>query len=185
MRGPAHAERGGSGTVALADPSRLDAAWAIVDGCRVALRARGILQWDDAYPTREIVAADIAGGRLYTLAAAGRIQAVVTLDTYQDEQYAAVPWTGAAPALVVHRLCVDPAAQGRGFGSRLMDFVEAHAARQGFGSIRFDAYSGNPQSLALYRGRGYREVGQIFFPRRTLPFCCFERDVRPSDRPAG
>jgi hypothetical protein len=55
-----------------------------------------------------------------------------------------------------------------------MDFAESHAARSGYASIRLDAYTGNPRSVQLYRRRGYREVGQVYFPRRTLPFWCFE-----------
>jgi GNAT superfamily N-acetyltransferase len=178
-------ERSGPVVTVQADTSLLDAAWDIIARCRTALREGGILQWDDLYPTREIVAADIAGGRLYVLTSAGRPQAVVTVDATQDDEYATVPWTSAEPALVVHRLCVDPAAQGHGLGRLLMEHVEAHAAHHRFASIRLDAYSGNPPALALYRRRGYREAGQLFFPRRALPFYCFERDVRPRSGPAS
>lgn len=179
-------EAGGPSVVIVpANASHLDAAWEIVDRCRAALRAQGILQWDEIYPTREIVAADVAERRLHVLVAGDRPQAVVAVDATQDEQYATVPWTSAEPALVVHRLCVAPAAQGRGFGARLMDYAEAHAAHHRFASVRLDAYSGNPQALALYRRRGYREAGQVFFPRRSLPFHCFERDIRSRSRPEG
>ena len=167
-----------------ADTSHLDAAWTIIDRCRTALRERGVLQWDHLYPTREIVRADLAAGRLYALTVGGRPEAVVTVDTTQDAQYAAVPWRFIEPALVVHRLCVDPAAQGCGFGGQLMDYVEEYAAHHDFGSVRLDAYSGNPPALALYRRRGYRQAGEVFFPRRVLPFYCFELDVRSRSRPA-
>jgi ribosomal protein S18 acetylase RimI-like enzyme len=170
-------ERSTAFTIVRADTSHLDEAWSIVDRCRIALRERGIFQWDDIYPTREVVAADIAGGRLYALTAAGRCHAVVTVDTVQDDQYVTVPWTSAEPALVVHRLCVDPVAQGRGLGRRLMDYVEAHAKHHRFASVRLDAYSGNAEAVAFYRRRGYREAGQVYFPRRTLPFYCFEFEV--------
>ena len=166
-----------------AERAHLDAAWQIVDRCRTALRARGILQWDDVYPTRQTVEADIECARLYVLHSGDEAAAIVTVDATPDEQYATVPWTSAEPALVVHRLCVDPAAQRRGLGGRLMDYVEAHAEHHGFASVRLDAYSGNPDALALYRRRGYREAGQVFFPRRSLPFYCFELDVQSRSRP--
>ena len=156
--------------------SDLEAAWQIVDRCRAVLRARGIHQWDDVYPTREVVEGDVERGRLFVaLDSDGRPAAIVTVDAVQDAEYAAVPWTSAEPALVVHRLCVDPPAQGHGLGGQLMDFVESHARRQGFASIRLDAYTDNPDAMALYRRRGYREAGQVFFPRRLQPFACFER----------
>jgi len=43
--------------------------------------------------------------------------------------------------------------------------------------IRLDAYTGNPRALALYEKRGYQRIGQAYFPRRELPFDCFEKVV--------
>ena len=157
-----------------ADEAQLDAAWAVIDRCRAALRQRDILQWDDVYPTRETVAADIAHRRLHVLTVWGECQATVALDDTQDPVYRTVQWTTAEPALVVHRLCVDPQAQGRGYGRQLMDFAEAYAERHRYSSVRLDAYSDNPSAVMLYRRRGYREAGQVMFPRRSLPFHLFE-----------
>jgi ribosomal protein S18 acetylase RimI-like enzyme len=163
--------------IVQADELHLDAAWAVIDRCRAALRQRGILQWDDVYPTRATVAADIAHRRLYVLSVSDECQATVALDDTQDPLYRTVPWTTAEPALVVHRLCVDPPAQGRGYGAELMKFAETYAERHRYSSIRLDAYSDNPSAVELYRRRGYREAGQVMFPRRALPFHLFELAV--------
>jgi ribosomal protein S18 acetylase RimI-like enzyme len=159
-------------------------AWRVIDSSRAALAAQGVLQWDAVYPSRDVVADDARRGVLYVLEDdRDRCLACVTLDDKQADEYRALAWTTAEPALVVHRLCVDPLEQGRGHARRLMDFAEAHAAANGYASVRLDAYTGNPRAAALYRRRGYREVGQIAFPRRNLPFCCFELGVpRPSER---
>lgn len=55
-----------------------------------------------------------------------------------------------------------------------MDYVENYARRHRYANLRLDAYSGNPRALALYKGHGDREAGQVLFPRRALPFTCFE-----------
>lgn len=141
------------------------------------LTTQGIMQWDLVYPSRAVVEADVAAGHLHLLLAEGIPRAVVTLDDRQDPEYATVAWATEEPALVVHRLCVDPDAQGRGHGSALMDHAEAYAARHGYRSVRLDAYSANARSVALYRARGYREAGRVHFARRTLFFHCFERAV--------
>ena len=173
-------------TIVQADESQLGAAWTIIERCRAALRQRGILQWDDVYPTRATVAADIAHCRLYVLTASGECQATAALDDTQDPLYNTVSWTTAEPALVVHRLCVDPAAQGRGYGRQLMEFAEDHAERHRYSSVRLDAYSDNPSAVMLYHRRGYREAGQVIFPRRALPFHLFELAVgRRLDRTAN
>jgi ribosomal protein S18 acetylase RimI-like enzyme len=170
--------------IVLAGETHVNAAWAVIDRCRAALRQRGILQWDESYPTRDTVAADVAHQRLYVLTVAGECQATVALDDQQDDVYRTVHWTTAEPALVVHRLCVDPSAQGRGYGRQLMEFVEAYAEGARYSSIRLDAYSDNPSAVMLYRRRGYREVGQVLFPRRSRPFLLLERAVGLAPRPA-
>jgi ribosomal protein S18 acetylase RimI-like enzyme len=58
-----------------------------------------------------------------------------------------------------------------------MDFAERFARDRGFPCIRLDAYTGNPAALALYRRRGYHCAGQVFFPRRDLPFDCYEKII--------
>lgn len=157
------------------DRRHVDPVWSLMDRCRRALEAEGIVQWDDGYPTRETVETDVRRGTLYILEDDdSRCVASVALDENQSTEYASLAWTGGEPALVVHRLCVDPQAQGRGHAHRLMEFAELHALRSGYASVRLDAYTGNERSVGLYQRRGYREVGQVHFPRRELPFWCFE-----------
>jgi ribosomal protein S18 acetylase RimI-like enzyme len=161
--------------IVRAEHHHIEGAWELVDRCRRALDAQGIHQWDDVYPTRETIAADVSRGALYVLEDDdGRVVAGVTLDDRQSPEYASLAWSGGEPALVVHRLCVDPRSQGRGYAHRLMEFAESHAARSGYASVRLDAYTANQRSVELYRRRGYREVGQVYFPRRSMPFWCFE-----------
>ena len=160
--------------IILADASRVDTVWALMQRCHQSLLRAGIAQWDDVYPTRAVPESDARRAALYTLADGDAVVGCVTLDEVQAKEYATVPWRGGEPALVVHRLCVDPAVQGRGLSHQLMDFAEVHARRHGYASIRLDAYSANARSVTLYRKRGYREAGRLFLPRRPLPFHCFE-----------
>ena len=161
--------------IVMGEAQHVDLVWALMDRCKRVLEAQAVFQWDDVYPTRETVETDVRRGALYVLEEEnGRCVACVALDETQSPEYASLAWTSAEPALVVHRLCVDPDAQGRGHAHRLMEFAESYAAERGYASVRLDAYTGNPRSVALYRRRGYREVGQIHFPRRELPFWCFE-----------
>lgn len=170
--------------VLTAGQEHVEAAWGIVDACRAALNQRGIVQWDDIYPTRQTVADDAAHGHLFVLVVAATCIATVTLDESAAPEWAAVAWKFSTPALVVHRLCVDPMRQGRGYGRTLMDFSEAHAAAHGYASIRLDAYSPNHEAIALYRRRGYREAGLVTLPRHTAHCVCFERAVPVTSRHA-
>jgi ribosomal protein S18 acetylase RimI-like enzyme len=152
----------------------------LIATCTHTMREHGIDQWDDLYPNEEIITRDVDSGSLYVLEQDDRCLAAVSLNQEQDAAYQTVHWFGGEPALVVHRLCVDPAHQGNGIGNRVMAFAEAHAKQQFYVSIRLDAYTGNPRAVRLYERRGYRKAGQVYFPRRTLPFFCFEKILRES-----
>ena len=160
--------------IEVATDSQFGMAWDIIDRCRTALLDQGILQWDDLYPTAETVWTDIADRRLYLLTSSGIGRAVVTIDTKTEPQYSTVVWETVEPALIVHRLCVDPTFQGKGFGRQLMDYVENYARHHRYASLRLDAYTGYARALAFYKDRVYHEAGQVLFPRRVLPFTCFE-----------
>lgn len=139
------------------------------------MQRKGIDQWDAVYPNEEVVERDVNYGSQYILEDGERCLAAVTLNEEQDPAYRNVQWSGGEPVLVIHRLCVDPAYQGTGLGKRLMDFSEGWAIRNAYASIRLDAYTGNPSAVKLYEHRGYRKAGQVYFPRRTRPFFCFEK----------
>ncbi|HBF38124.1 MAG TPA: hypothetical protein DDW50_12470 [Firmicutes bacterium] len=78
---------------------------------------------------------------------------------------------------VIHRLAVNPEYQKQGIGRQLMDFAEKCALERGYTSIRLDAYSGNHRAVNLYENRGYKKVGQFFYPSREFPFYCYEKRI--------
>ncbi|HYA18202.1 MAG TPA: GNAT family N-acetyltransferase [Bryobacteraceae bacterium] len=166
--------------IVLAGSADLDRVMEIIGLCVRQMREAGSDQWDEIYPSREILAADIAARSLYLLRDAGESIAAIVLNEWQSPEYAALAWRREKP-LVVHRLCVRPDRQKAGVGRLLMDFAETFAAQQGYDSIRLDTYTGNERAAALYDRRGYQIAGYVRFPRRRLPFVCFELllDQRP------
>ena len=150
----------------------------IITLCLQHMRAQGIQQWDEIYPNLQIVEDNARAGSLFVIRQDGLCIATVCLNDVQPEQYRLLPWQCRnGRALVIHRLCVHPDWQRHGAGRCLMDFTEAFAGEHGFSCIRLDAYTGNPRALALYEKRGYQRIGQAFFPRRELPFDCFEKII--------
>jgi GNAT superfamily N-acetyltransferase len=162
----------------------LDAVMALIREATSDLDAKGIAQWDEIYPDRETFARDAAAGDLWGLRADGSLAAVVVLNFDAASEYDSVPWHVADPRpLIVHRLCVDPAFQGKGFARRLMEFAERFAAKSGARSIRLDAFVPNVVSRGLYRSLGYAERGRVRF--RKGEFVCLEKAISEStDRTA-
>ena len=150
----------------------------IISLCLEQLRAQGSDQWDEIYPSLKVVEGDAQAGTLFVARAEGQCVGSVCLNDVQPEVYAPLPWSFTkGRALVIHRLCAHPEWQRSGVGKALMEFTEDFARTQGFGCIRLDAYTGNPRATALYERRGYQRVGQVYFPRRKLPFDCFELEI--------
>jgi ribosomal protein S18 acetylase RimI-like enzyme len=149
----------------------------LLRACVAQMRAEGIDQWDDVYPTLATLAADVRAGALFVAAAEGLpIAGAFVIDERQEPEYAAVPWAVGAPRVgVVHRLMVHPRCQGRGLGPALMRFAEARARRLGYGALRLDAFTSNPRSLQLYEGLGYRDAGAVTLRKGLCR--CFEKDL--------
>jgi ribosomal protein S18 acetylase RimI-like enzyme len=154
----------------------------LLANCKVRMKAEGVDQWDDVYPTNAKVATDVETGSLYVaIDAHGDVIAAVTINDHQDPEYADVSWKLRPSRIgVVHRLMVRPSAQGRGVGEATMRLAEARARALGFEALRLDAFVSNPRSLRLYRRLGYAEVGGVTF--RKGAFRCFEKDLRSKER---
>jgi ribosomal protein S18 acetylase RimI-like enzyme len=79
--------------------------------------------------------------------------------------------------LIIHRLSVHPEFQGKGVAKEILKFIEACAFENNYSSIRLDAYSGNERALKLYENFGYKKAGQFMYPKRDLPFYCYEKNI--------
>lgn len=161
--------------VRAATDADLPAVMRLVEAVIAGMRARGIEQWDDVYPSADTLAADIAAGSLHVCAVGDDpLNAMFVLDEHHVPEWT-VAWTTLDVAAVVHRLMVHPRHQGQGLASALMDHAEDLARSRGYEAIHLDCFSRNPQALNLYRRRGYREVGTVML-RKGL-FHCFEKQL--------
>jgi adenylate cyclase class IV/ribosomal protein S18 acetylase RimI-like enzyme len=150
---------------------------ALARACIAEMRAHGIDQWDEIYPTAETFLADAQGGGLFVLPGPDGVpDGAFTIDDQQHVEYAKVPWTiQAARIAVVHRLMVHPRRQGEGLARRLMLEAERRAVERGFEAVRLDAFTQNPAALRLYRRLGYHDAGPLTL--RKGPFRGFEKKL--------
>jgi GNAT superfamily N-acetyltransferase len=146
----------------------------LVNDCVAAMRAAGIEQWDEIYPSTDSITTDIAAGALNVLRAGGVIVACITVDQNYDPLWQHLNWSADnEPAAAVHRLMVHPSQQGRGFAKQLMLHAEALAQSRGCRSIRLDTFLQNPAAMALYPRLGFRPTGTAMM--RKGEFAGFEK----------
>jgi 2-amino-4-hydroxy-6-hydroxymethyldihydropteridine diphosphokinase len=144
------------------------------------MRAAGNLQWDDEYPNRQGFADDIAVDELWVAEHNGALAGVAAITTAQSPEYAQAGWDIHEPAIVVHRLAVDPAYRGAGIATALMQQAEAVARERGITILRVDTNTQNPATQRLLPKLGYTLAGEISLEFRPgLRFFCYEKRLNP------
>lgn len=124
------------------------------------MEEKGIFQWDELYPDRDILKEDIQKGQLYVGFMENEPVAAYVLNRECDGEYANGRWNYEGDSYIaIHRLCVNPKYQNHGIGTCTMKYIEECARKKGKESVRLDAFTENPIAKKLYEGLGYQIVG--------------------------
>ena len=160
-----------------ARPEDLDAVWPLVRRAVAGMRALGNPQWGEDYPTRADYEGDIARGELFAAFDGETLAGVTCINTAEAPEYDPLPWTTHRPAVVIHRMAVDPQLQHRGVGRAFFTFAQKLALDRGVTALRIDTYCENHRMQQLIRKMGYTPVGEVRFRSRSGPFYCFEKQL--------
>ena len=144
----------------------LDAVARIYDAIHDAEEAgKTTIGWiRDVYPTRSTAEAALDRGDLFVLCDREIILGAAIINQIQVDCYAGAPWQHDAPddrVCVLHTLVIDPAAAGRGLGTKFVAFYEDHAHLCGCPELRMDTNARNRSARRLYKRLGYREIGTV------------------------
>jgi ribosomal protein S18 acetylase RimI-like enzyme len=69
--------------------------------------------------------------------------------------------------LLIYSIAVKPDAQGKGYGTALLDFVDQRAVGLGLHEVRLYTNERMERNLALYRRHGFVDVGKRPHPSRS------------------
>ena len=161
------------GKVEIIDLSEI---FELTKSCGKDLVAKCIFQWNELYPSLEVLKKDIDLGQIWKLTIQHKIVGIIVLTEIEDVEYKNVQWISKnSRNLYIHRLAVHPNFQQRGFAQQLMDFAEHFAVENGYKSVRLDTFSGNLRNRKFYENRNYQKLEAIYFPKQSeLPFYCYE-----------
>lgn len=168
--------------ISMGRMTEIDAIVQLTKACGQHMRNNGIDQWDEEYPTRDIIENDVKTGTLFAYREEDEIVGIVVLNESQDEEYKEIDWStnDSDRNIVVHRLAVHPSQQGKGIGKKLMDFAEQWAKSHNYDAIRLDTYSQNMRNQKFYMKRGYTDLGSVFLKyKKTHPYYCYELVLKP------
>jgi ribosomal protein S18 acetylase RimI-like enzyme len=140
------------------------------------MQKSGNFQWDNEYPNPEVFGRDVKLGQLWLAKIDDAIAGIAAITMDQDEEYRQVGWDITEPAIVVHRLAVDPGFQGKGVANALMKQAEIVAKDKAIKFLRVDTNSTNAATQKLFPKLGYVCAGQIELAFRPgLSFLCYEK----------
>jgi ribosomal protein S18 acetylase RimI-like enzyme len=135
-----------------------------------------IFQWDEFYPSKNILRDDIVKKQLYKIIIEENIISAFVLNKEYDKEYLGGKWKyNGNNFIVLHRLCINTKYQNKGIGTKIMLYIENYLKIRGVKSIRLDAFSKNPIALKLYNNLGYKKTGEVNW-RKGL-FVLFEKII--------
>ena len=149
---------------------------ALTSECAKKLIAEKIFQWNEFYPSKEVLKKDIELRQIWKMVLKDEIIGIIVISEIKDLEYNSVQWlTHDSNNIYIHRLALHPHVQGRGFARKMMDFAEAYAKENNFDSVRLDTFSQNKRNQRFYESRDYVKLENIYFPNQSKhPFYCYE-----------
>ena len=148
----------------------------VTKACARHMIDKTIYQWNESYPNNLAFKKDLEREELYVLEIENKVLGCITISTFMDEEYMPISWlTPNKLNIYIHRLAVHPSLQGKGFAQQLMSFAEHYATENNYKSIRLDTFSQNKRNQIFYELRGYKKLGDIYFPKQSnYSFHCYE-----------
>ncbi len=142
-----------------------------------------IFQWDENYPSKEILQKDIDLQQIWKLEVQDVIIGIIVLTEIEDQEYQDVKWlTKNNNNLYIHRLAIEPKYQRKGYAQKLMNYAENYALKNNYSSIRLDTFSKNKRNQEFYKKRNYKKLAYVYFPNQSeFPFYCFEKVLKKNE----
>ena len=139
----------------------------IVHSAQRALAELGIDQWQDGYPSEDVILEDVSRGVGYVAYALdGTVLGYEAVVVTGEEAYAQLPdevWHTPNEYVVVHRICVSGECRRQGVALKLISFACEHAQQHNIEAFRIDTHKGNTRMLSLLNKLGFEYVGIVHY----------------------
>lgn len=142
----------------------IEAIMGIISDAQAALRELGIDQWQDGYPTAEIIERDVESKVGYVYVEDNMVvgyAAIVLTGEIAYKQIDDHVWGTGEDYVVVHRLCVGKDFTRKGIALSLMRKAKELAIEAGYSGFRIDTHRGNVRMLSMMDRLGFEYRGII------------------------
>ncbi len=146
----------------------LEALLLLLEEARGTIARLGIDQWQNGYPSREVVNEDIALRRSYVVTEEGSLVGTFVLVDDGEPTYEKIydgAWETDGDSLsytAIHRVAVSVAMRGKGVSTAILDHAASHARALGRASLRIDTHQGNAVMRRMLEKHGFACCGVIY-----------------------
>ena len=140
----------------------------IFDEARGTIAALGIDQWQNGYPSEEVIFADIEKDQSYLCELDGKVRGTFAMlengePTY-DKIYDGHWQTGddSRDYIAIHRVAISVSSRGSGLSGKIIGYAAEFAKEKGRKSLRIDTHRGNVVMRRMLEKNGFVYCGIIY-----------------------
>jgi len=154
----------------------------IFDEARKTIALLGINQWQNGYPTHDIIENDINKGESYAVeisdTLAGSFVMILDGEPTYDNIYEGKWKSGNENQsyLTIHRVAISVAKRGTGISGEIIKFAERKAKENGKTAIRIDTHEGNVVMRRMLEKNGFEYCGIIYLENKD-PRVAYEKII--------
>ena len=171
-----------------ATEENIDVIMGIYDRARDYMRANGnYIQWQNGYPSKEIVLSDIKKEQCYVCLEGERIVAVFSLDYSEESLFSTLSegeWFNEEPYAVIRRIAVEGDMHNKNMGPRCFEYAFRQACKNKVNNLRLITHKDNIAMLKAMEKFGFKYCGIIdlkdghprmayHFTERVCTMCMF------------
>ena len=147
-------------------PSDFSGIMEVVSQAQRFMAGLGIDQWQDGYPSSELIAADIEADRAYVMVEDGNVASITVLTAEPEPIYDAIDgaWHTAAPYLTIHRMALGDAHRHSGLAGEILKNAVDMARSMHLSAIRADTHRGNAAMRRFLEKSGFQPCGIVAYP---------------------
>lgn len=164
--------------IARAQIGQVETIMEIIGDAQRYLKKCKVDQWQDGFPTEDVIVDDIKTGEAYVFTDNNRIVAYVALELGFSDNYEHIfdgSWlTNNSRYATIHRTAISDEYRGMGLGSDMFDFCIKRALELGLNNIRIDTHENNKLMQHLISKYGFSYRGVIYLPKSGAKRLAYE-----------
>lgn len=139
----------------------------IFEEARRTIATLGIDQWQNGYPSEDVILDDIEKAQSYLCEIDGKVCGTFAMlengePTY-DKIYDGKWLTGdSAEYIAIHRVAISVSTRGSGLSGKIIGYATEFAKSLGRGSLRIDTHRGNVVMRRMLEKNGFKYCGIIY-----------------------